>query len=138
MNTTRIRIILTLGALIISLPDTAWGQPAWNGFRTGPACCAAADANQDGTVTREEWTTLRGAHFDTADRNRDGYLTPDELPGLPGRHPGMGRRIPGLDRDRDGRLSKEEFLAFVPPRWAGNRGGRPFMPPRWQQGAWAR
>lgn len=137
MNTTR--IILTLGALIISQPDTAWSQPPWSGFHAAPPCCAMADTNRDGIVTREELTTLRAAHFAGADRNQDGYLTPDELSGLPGRHPRMGRHLYRMDRDGDGRISREEFLAFVPPRWAGNRQGwRPGIPPGGQQGAWAR
>jgi len=43
--------------------------------------------------------------FDRLDRNKDGYLSPDELAAPEARN---GNWI-AIDRDRDGRISREEF-----------------------------
>ena len=37
-----------------------------------------ADANRDGTITREEFMTTTLARFDRGDANRDGQLTAEE------------------------------------------------------------
>ena len=37
-----------------------------------------ADANKDGTITRDEFVGGMLKHFDMADANKDGKITPDE------------------------------------------------------------
>ena len=39
---------------------------------------AMADANKDGAVSRDEFLTAHGRHFDMTDANKDGSVTPDE------------------------------------------------------------
>ena len=118
MNT--IRVLLTVGSLVFILPTAGVTQSNEVGrCFGGPFCAARFDANQDGTVTQDEIADLRTTHFTTADRNQDGYLTTDERPGLPNQGPGRGRMLARLDTDHDGRLSKAEFVTFVPPRLMG-------------------
>ena len=72
-------------------------------------------------MSRVEWLVLAGALllcpgfswsadaedslFDRLDKNKDGYLTPDELAAPEARN---GNWI-AIDRNRDGRISREEF-----------------------------
>lgn len=108
--------VLSVMAIMATLMASGWAEAGNRG-----ACLTTMDANRDGLVTREEVQALRESHFTTADRNGDGYLAADELYGLPGRPPWgtmSGHRLFLLDGDRDGRLSKKEFTAFVPPRLA--------------------
>ncbi len=98
------------------------------------------DKDLDGKVTSEEFTAGQGdaASFALLDRNQDGAVTPDEL-GLPAdykpkpRPPGSGgagpaapggpgarggelrRRFKEMDKDGDGKLTREE--------WAGDPAG---------------
>jgi len=46
--------------------------------REGMMMMHMADANKDGTVTRDEFIAAHLKHFDTMDTNKDGSLTPDE------------------------------------------------------------
>lgn len=75
-----------------------------------------ADANQDGRISRQEWTALRSARFERADRNRDGQLSADDVPAMM-RGRGRGRAgqldqvIAAADQNGDGRVSREEFVS---------------------------
>lgn len=147
MNVTR--MLLTFGSLALIIPTVGLTETIGTGGNSGRFPCAIGfDANHDGNITRAEVMAMRSAHFDTADRNGDGYLTVDELSGLPRRGPGMGRGalLARMDTNHDGRLSKEEFVNFVPPRLAAMGLGErdavaspdAWMRPGWRYGMWAR
>lgn len=72
-----------------------------------------ADANGDGTITREEFTQARAKMFERLDRNDDGFWTKDDTPRLAARR-GRGERITGaliaLDKDGDSKVSRDEFV----------------------------
>ena len=71
----------------------------------------AMDKDGDGKVSRAEFTG-RPAMFDRLDRNNDGYITRDELPGanLGAAAKGQpGRLLRAMDKDGDGKISKDEF-----------------------------
>jgi Ca2+-binding EF-hand superfamily protein len=71
----------------------------------------AMDKDGDGKVSKAEFTG-RPQMFERLDRNRDGFLSRDELPGgnLGAATKGQpARRLRAMDKDGDGKISKEEF-----------------------------
>jgi EF hand len=82
-----------------------------------------ADANHDGVVTRQEFTTAHDAMFAQLDANHDGQLTREERRAHRGEHrrggrhwghhcDGAGPGGPGAaDANNDGNITREEFLA---------------------------
>jgi Ca2+-binding EF-hand superfamily protein len=76
------------------------------------------DKNGDGKVSREEFT---GApeRFDRADRNKDGFLDASDFEGAMREGAGrmrerMRERRKQLDKDGDGRVSREEYSGELP------------------------
>jgi len=66
----------------------------------------AMDKDGDGKISRAEFQG-REAMFDRLDSNKDGFLTNDEAAKLPQR---LGaQRFKALDKDGDGKLSRDEF-----------------------------
>jgi len=68
----------------------------------------AADADQDGQITKAEMAAHRAAMFEKIDKNGDGVLTAEDHEGSKGP---MGKRGARLDADQDGKVTKAEFLA---------------------------
>jgi Ca2+-binding EF-hand superfamily protein len=65
------------------------------------------DQNQDGKVERSEFAG-GDERFDAIDLNKDGVLTADDLPKTDA--PASGNaKVAELDKDKNGRLSREEF-----------------------------
>ncbi|WP_068875853.1 MULTISPECIES: EF-hand domain-containing protein [unclassified Phenylobacterium] len=71
-----------------------------------------SDANRDGAISRAEFIDARRARFAKMDRNRDGYFSDDDLPRMVRKRAGekVDRVIQALDANRDGRLSRVEFV----------------------------
>ncbi|WP_342237336.1 hypothetical protein [Inquilinus sp. OTU3971] len=81
------------------------------------------DADRDGVLTRSEVQAARSRMFDRIDTDRDGALIAAEAEaarnqarartdGRSTRFAGMqGERLAALDRNRDGRVSRDEFVA---------------------------
>jgi Ca2+-binding EF-hand superfamily protein len=74
----------------------------------------AADANQDGSITRQEYLDHRAQTFGKLDRNGDGFFDQDDVPKRRLRNGGGGgERLAELkqqfDQNNDGRISQSEF-----------------------------
>jgi Ca2+-binding EF-hand superfamily protein len=97
------------------------------------------DRNGDGVITRDEMDAARKAAFERLDANHDGYLDEEEFaarnpdPGAPIAPPEIESRqkhdprFIQLDRNGDGRISLEEYLADGHDRFARadrNRDGK--------------
>jgi len=79
-----------------------------------------ADANSDGTVTRQEFDASRAAEFTRLDADHNGELSRDEMRsgmrrgwGHRGGRGGEGgmHRLASLDTNNDGNITRDEFLA---------------------------
>lgn len=120
---------------VLSRADLPEGGP--EGRRQGPPIerIRAADKNEDGQVTREEWNAefphAPEPLFDRIDRNGDGVLTPEDAPqGRPGPPEGKGpagarpdkprqgtdpaARLRKADTNNDGQVTAEEFKTAFP------------------------
>jgi hypothetical protein len=89
------------------------GAPAMAQMR-GEGIFERADANNDDSVTREEFVAARAGQFTKYDRNSDGYLDSNDVPKrLAARRQqnGGGDLLVGqFDADGDGKVTKQEFI----------------------------
>jgi Ca2+-binding EF-hand superfamily protein len=103
----KVSLFLCVGLLLGAVP--AFAQMRGNAGQM----MEKADANKDGIVTREEFQNMRLEMFDKLDRNKDGFLSQDDAPKRRLRAGGGGERLEEmkqeLDKDGDGRISREEF-----------------------------
>lgn len=88
--------------------------PAKAQMRDPSQLLARADLNGDGQITRQEFVSARAEVFTRLDRNGDGHLSTADAPRrLIGRQKAKGRirdLMQSLDTNRDGRVSREEFV----------------------------
>lgn len=89
------------------------GAPAMAQMR-GEGIFERADADNDGSVTRDEFIAARTERFAKLDRNSDGYLDSNDVPKrLAARRQQNGGAdlLAGqFDADGDGKVTKEEFV----------------------------
>lgn len=116
-----LKLVSLAATLLISLPALAAPGDPDNAppVRERTSGLMRYDTNKDGFVDRKEWAVGQEARFKQLDTNGDGKLTKDEL--------FVGNGVPPNDRqlrsqatyfrlldiDKDGTVSKAEFLALA-------------------------
>jgi len=112
MRLLAIVMIVSLGTSgCVGMAVRAVAQP---GKRDFADMLAKADTNNDGVITRAEFTEARAKLFKRMDRNGDGYLSEDDAPrfSLRGKN-GKDRIAQAIlltDKDGDGKVSYDEFV----------------------------
>lgn len=111
------KILRTHLATVAIVALTGIAVPAMAGPMAGSGDFAeqlkAADRNDDGQVSRPELVDYRTTQWTRFDRNGNGYFSRDDLPRFA--HARWdGEKLVRLrlvyDRDRDGRVSRQEFV----------------------------
>ena len=103
--------IRSLAAAILA--GAALAAPAVARDRPDPMeMLAKSDANGDGAISRAEFIDGRRARFAKMDRDGDGYFSAEDLPRIVRKRAGdkLEKAAEGLDANRDGRLSRAEFV----------------------------
>ncbi len=108
-------------------PDRPHGNP-WDTDGDGVLSDAEKAAAQE--AIRARILEQRGRRFDELDDDDDGFLSLEELQDIPGIGRHAERLLAHLDKDGDGKVSKEEFLGSIrPPRPDVPPPPRPDEPP---------
>lgn len=101
------------GFLVASeLPRRSGPRARGGPQRGGGDIFARFDANNDGRVSREEFTAGNMQPFDRLDTNKDGVVTGDEVQtqAARARSEARNRMIGAIDANNDGRVSRDEFI----------------------------
>ena len=104
------RIHVVVGLIAVLSAGSALSQG-----REGPgALFDRADKNGDGTIARDEFSTARAEQFTNRDRNGDGFIDNADLGERAAARPrvsqAMAAMLTQLDEDKDGKVSKTEFV----------------------------
>lgn len=102
---------ITTCLFIMALSINLYAQnPSVRGGKSGRqhnrANLKKMDANQDGTVTREEWKGKPG-RFNKLDQNNDGIISKEEA--LNARHHRGKKHLRKIDANRDGQITRDEW-----------------------------
>ena len=116
-----LKLVSLAATLLISLPALAAPGDPDNAppVRERTSGLMRYDTNKDGFVDRKEWAAGQEARFKQLDTNGDGKLTKDELfvgNGVPPNDRQLQSQATYfrlLDSDKDGTVSKAEFLALA-------------------------
>ncbi|HYC64349.1 MAG TPA: hypothetical protein VEC14_06440 [Reyranellaceae bacterium] len=130
-----LKFIVTIIALLVTAAAPALAQS--EARSTAQRGVMRFDANKDGFVDKAEWQSAQLSRFAQRDADKDGKLSADEMARRPAGATGVlpadaqnTRRTPffrRLDADRDGFVSKTEYMADADRRFGRcdtNKDGR--------------
>lgn len=121
-----LKFIVPIAALLVATaaPALAQSEPR----STAPRGIMRYDTDKDGFVDKAEWQAAQEAAFRRRDADKDDRLSPDEVSRRPAGATGVlpadaqnTRRSPffqRLDRDKDGFVSRAEYMAEADRRFA--------------------
>lgn len=104
-------------SLVLAAPALAQPVPSQPAAKSGARSnyLERIDTNKDGFVDRAEFRAGLQGLFDRKDANKDGKLSQDELKTRRG---DPAKRLASLDTDKNGSISREEFIATGEKRFA--------------------
>lgn len=124
--TRKYKTMIALGSLLtggLAVSHLVLAQPA---DHPGPqrGMMAGADANKDGKISKAEFNAASDARFARMDANRDGKLSKEDRELA--RQARLEQRFATIDTDKNGQISKAEFMTGHqrPDRGSGAKGGR--------------
>lgn len=108
------KLILPIALLALAAMPACAQQPQRDGTRLLDQL-EKADTNGDGSISRQEFVANRETQFTRLDRNHDGFMTQGDIPRMvKRRRPESGasidQMIAALDKDGDGKVSRDEFV----------------------------
>jgi Ca2+-binding EF-hand superfamily protein len=115
-----IGFILMIGT--IASITTASGQNAAMGTSGAKLWMSAMDKDNDGTVSKQEFTAYMEAQFDKADIDHDGTLDKNDLEQLrknwgivstDANSSGAKLSLTAMDKDHNGKVTKQEFTTYM-------------------------
>lgn len=114
MTLTRNRIAAAgLSCLLLGTAAASAQEPSKEMIERVVRMLGEADANNDGRITRQEYTQHRAATFARLDRNSDQVIDTRDRPRLPllaRRFDGaFGQVQPVFDKNDDGRITRREW-----------------------------
>ena len=122
------RFVWIIGSVLltgtIASITTASGQQAAMGTSGAKLWMSAMDKDNDGTVSKQEFTAYMEAQFDQADVDHDGILDKNDLEQLrknwgivstdsAQNPPGAKLSLTAMDKDHNGKVTKKEFTAYM-------------------------
>lgn len=128
-----IKLLLPAALVAAALPTLSVSAGAQGAGLLSTAIFDRADANRDGYVTKSEIQAARARMFDAIDTNGDGLITPAEVEAGKSRlkeraarrlaklaerkakMPATGDRLAALDRNKDGKITRDEFVSGATP-----------------------
>jgi hypothetical protein len=114
--------IFLCGSTLILLLHAGIGPASAQGASEDDPVVASAhlwDADHNGIYTCDEWKQYANRIFNLADRNRDGYVDGTEFKTIQQAAPMFKEaEIAYFDKNRDGRLSRDEFVNKPNPLFA--------------------
>jgi Ca2+-binding EF-hand superfamily protein len=112
---------LSAGAVLLALCIPVGSPSAQSNADTDPLVTSAQvwDLDHNGTYTCDEWRQFATRIFNMADRNHDGYVDASEFKTIQQAVPIFKEAdIAYFDDNRDGRLSRDEFVKKPNPIFA--------------------
>lgn len=126
------KLIMAGAAMAATFAAGGWLMAAPGDARGNGRGMLAADANQDGKISRAEMQAQAATRFAEMDVNKDGTLTQADRDAQ--RAAKQAERFAAADANKDGMLSLAEFSAMRAPGAERRRGSGPEAGPRGPKG----
>jgi Ca2+-binding EF-hand superfamily protein len=121
-------LVLATCATLAMADDVSFGTGGYASALRTKEMMEKMDTNGDGMVSKDEWTKFQNRAFDGLDKDKSGYLTEAEWTGHANENFAFATAayarglmtdsmFKKIDANGDGKISREEFLAYHRKIW---------------------